>query len=134
MDGFDLHDFDCTVGPSIIGGNGFLSINAELRVPIAGNLGGSIFYDAAQVWKSFSSLGWRFEGNDGLRQGVGVGLWFMLPIGPLRAEYAWKLTRRVIPISIVDVTSPNVPDWNILGYSSTRESPGQFFVSIGFPF
>ncbi len=91
-------------GPSIIGGNGFVSINAELRVPIAGNLGGSVFYDAAQVWKSFSSVGWHFEGSDGLRQAVGVGLWYMLPIGPLRAEYAWKLTRRVIPITIVDVT------------------------------
>ena len=131
---FDLHDFNCTAGPSIIGGNGFLSINAELRVPIAGNLGGSVFYDAAQVWKSFSSVGWHFEGSNGLRQAVGVGLWYMLPIGPLRAEYAWKLTRRVIPISIVDVTKPDIVDWNILGYSSTREGPGQFYVSIGFPF
>ena len=98
--------FDCTQGPSIIGGNGFLSINAELRLPIVGNLGGSIFYDAAQVWKSFSSLGWRFEGDDGLRQAVGAGLWFMLPIGPLRAEYAWKVTRRTIPSRILDVTDP----------------------------
>jgi outer membrane protein assembly complex protein YaeT len=129
-----LQDFDCTPGPSIIGGNGFLSINAELRIPIAGNLGGSVFYDAAQVWKSFSSVGWRFEGSDGLRQGVGVGLWFMLPIGPLRAEYAWKLTRREIPITIVNVDDPDPLKWSVIGNATTRESPGQFFVSIGFPF
>jgi outer membrane protein insertion porin family len=134
-------NFNCTAGPRIIGGNGFLSLNAELRFPIAGNLGGTVFYDAAQVWKSFSSLGLRFEGSDGLRQGVGLGLWYMLPIGPLRAEYAWKLSRRVIPFAIVDVTGctsekpcPPFPKPNPLGYSETRESPGQFYISIGFPF
>jgi outer membrane protein insertion porin family len=131
-------DYNCTPGPRIIGGNGFISINAELRIPIWGNLGGTVFYDAAQVWKDFSSINLHMEGEDGLRQGVGVGLFYMLPIGPLRAEYAWKVTRRVIPFAIADVTGctaesgcSNPP---ILGYSSTRESAGQFFVSIGFPF
>jgi outer membrane protein assembly complex protein YaeT len=138
-----LSKYDCTAGPRIIGGNGFVTINAELRIPIAGNLGGTVFYDAAQVWKSFSSINLRFEGQDGLRQGVGVGLWYMLPIGPLRAEYAWKVTRRTIPFAIVDVTGCSAqtpcppkpfPEPYPLGFSEVRESPGQFYVSIGFPF
>ncbi len=141
-----LSDYDCTAGPRIIGGNGFVSINAEVRIPIAGNFGGTVFYDAAQVWKDFSSITLRFEGDNGLRQGVGVGLWYMLPIGPLRAEYAWKLTRRVIPTTIVNVTGcttkdpcppfPGPPDFpeNPIGITQTRESAGQFYVSIGFPF
>ena len=56
----------------------------------------------------------------------------MLPIGPLRAEYAFSLHRRVVPFQIVDVTDPAHP--LVLGRSQVRESPGQFFISIGFPF
>jgi outer membrane protein insertion porin family len=140
----DLSAYDCTAGPRVIGGNGFVSINAEIRIPIVGNLGGTVFYDAAQVWKDFSSITLRLEGDDGLRQGVGVGLFYMLPIGPLRAEYAWKVTRRVIPFDIINVTDctqqnpcpPNFPPPypDPLGQSTTRESPGQFYISIGFPF
>ena len=83
------------------------------------------------------------EGEDGLRQGVGVGLFYMLPIGPLRAEYAWKVTRRVIPYDIINVTGctqqnpcpPNFPpSFDPPQHGSTRESAGQFYVSIGFPF
>lgn len=128
-----LTDSDCSAGPRIVGGNGFLALSAELRVPLAGNLGAVAFYDAAQAWSSFSQINLRFEGADGLRQGAGVGLFYMLPIGPLRAEYAWKFTRRTIPFSVVDVTDPKNPiDTGIR--SQTRESPGQFFISIGFPF
>ncbi len=125
--------YDCSAGPWIVGGNGFIALSAELRVPIAGNFGAVAFYDAAQVWTNFSQIKLRFEGADGLRQGAGAGLFYMLPIGPLRAEYAWKLTRRTIPFTVVDVTDPTHPiDTGIR--SQTRESPGQFFISIGFPF
>ncbi|MGH9369238.1 MAG: BamA/TamA family outer membrane protein, partial [Thermoanaerobaculia bacterium] len=96
-------------------------------------LGGVLFYDAAQVWKRFSSIGLRFEGFDGLRQGAGAGLWYMLPIGPLRAEYSWKLTRRTIPFAVVDVTNPDDPQ-ELFCCSQARESAGQFYISIGFPF
>jgi len=126
-------DFDCTAGPRIIGGNGFVSLSAEFRVPIAGNLGAVAFYDASQVWTSFSQINLSFEGADGLRQGAGAGLFYMLPIGPLRAEYSWKFQRRTIPFSVIDVTDPKNPvDTGIR--SSTRESPGELFISIGFPF
>src|SRR5262249_4494615 len=105
----DSADFDCSAGPRVIGGNAFVSFNAEFRFPIAGNLGGVVFYDPAQVWRSFPRLNPRFEGVDGLRQGAGAGLWFMLPIGPLRAEYAFSLHRRVVPFQVVDVTDSAHP-------------------------
>jgi len=104
-----------------------------MRVPIAGNFGGVVFYDASQTWKHFSQITLRFEGDDGLRQSAGAGLFYMLPIGPLRAEYAWKLTRRTIPFEVVDVTDPANPR-PLPGTGTVRESPGQFFISIGFPF
>ncbi len=129
-----LADYDCSAGPRIIGGNGFVSLSAELRIPVAGNLGAVAFYDAAQVWASFSQINLRFEGVDGLRQGAGVGLFYMLPIGPLRAEYAWKFTRRTIPFVVQDVTDPNLQPPPVLAHSQVRESPGEFFISIGFPF
>jgi outer membrane protein assembly complex protein YaeT len=130
-----LVNFDCNSGPRILGGNGFLSLSSELRFPIAGNLGGSVFYDAAQVWRSFAQMKLKFEGDDGLRQSVGIGLFYMLPIGPLRAEYSWKITRRTIPFEVVNVTDPQHPVViPIEPMPTTRESAGQFFVSIGFPF
>ncbi|HEY7574810.1 MAG TPA: POTRA domain-containing protein, partial [Thermoanaerobaculia bacterium] len=123
-------NFDCVDGPRIVGGNAFVSLNAEIRIPIAGNLGAVVFYDAAQVWRRFTSMNLRFEGFDGLRQGAGAGLWFMLPVGPLRAEYSWKLTRRTIPFEIVNVDDTS----ETFCCFETRESAGQFYISIGFPF
>ena len=77
----------------------------------------------------------KFEGDDGLRQSVGAGLFYMLPIGPLRAEYAWKVARRTIPYDVVNVTDPEHPIVIPLFPTPTvRESAGQFYVSIGFPF
>ena len=126
--------FDCSSGPRIIGGNGFLSLSTELRFPIVGNLGGTVFYDASQVWRSFSQVKLKFEGDDGLRQSVGFGLFYMLPIGPLRAEYAWKVTRRTIPFEVVNVSVTPAEVLPVSPTPTVRESPGQFFVSIGFPF
>ena len=130
-------DFDCSVGPRIVGGKGFLALNVELRIPIAGNLGGVIFYDAAQVWRDFSQVSLRFEGASGLRQGAGFGLRFMTPIGPARVEYGWPLMARTIPFSIVQVdTDPRTGRAflvNTFGQDTVRES-GHFFFSIGYPF
>ena len=86
--------YDCDAGPRIVGGNGFLGVNAEFRFPIFGNVGGTVFYDAAQVWKNPADIRVSLEGDDGLRQGIGVGLRYMTPIGPVRIEYGWPLEPR----------------------------------------
>src|SRR5207237_1089157 len=94
--------FDCAPGPRIIGGNGMLAFNAEFRFPIAGPVQGALFYDAAQVWKNFSDVNFHFEGRDGLRQSVGLGIRIVLPIGPLRADYGIPLDRRTIPFNVTE--------------------------------
>jgi outer membrane protein insertion porin family len=129
----DLADFDCDTGPRIVGGNGFLGINAEYRFPIFGNVGGTLFYDAAQVWKRPSDIRVAIEGETGLRQGVGIGLRYMTPIGPVRVEYGWPLDPRTIAFDVIEVDE----DGNRLDpplARDTRKEKGRFFFSIGYPF
>ena len=130
-----LVNYDCDFGPRIVGGNGFLALNAELRFPIAGPIGGTLFWDASQVWPDFSDIRFSLEGEQGLRQGYGVGLRYMSPIGPIRVEYAWPLRPRTIHFDVTE----NMEDeqGNVLsvirGSGQTKES-GRFLLSIGYPF
>jgi outer membrane protein assembly factor BamA len=133
-----LSQFDCNFGPRIVGGNGFLSINAELRIPIFEGFGGTVFYDAAQVWQDPSNIRLALEGSTGLRQGVGLGLRYMTPIGPVRVEYGWPVEARTIPFSVTTTDKDGVatcgaPPLPSCITSTTRER-GKFFVSIGYPF
>ena len=126
------HNFDCDAGPRIVGGNGFLGINAEFRFPIFGNLGGAVFYDVAQVWKDPEDVRLSFGGKQGMRQGIGVGLRYMTPIGPVRIEYGWPLSPRDVDFNVVLVDEDGNPI-SILA-SDKRKEKGQFFFSIGYPF
>lgn len=137
----DLVEYDCSPGPRIIGGNGFMAWSLEYRVPILGNLGASIFYDLAQVWENPGDINFRLEGDTGLRQSIGAGLHYMTPIGPLRLEYALPVQQRTLPF---DVTVTQYPDGSacdprtdptscIRGSGSTTEK-GRILLSIGYPF
>jgi outer membrane protein insertion porin family len=128
----DLTGYDCDSGPRIVGGNGFLGFNAEFRFPIFGNLGATVFYDVAQVWKNPSDVRLGFEGKQGMRQGVGVGLRYMTPIGPVRIEYGWPVSAREVPFNVVLVDKDGNPV-SVLA-SARRKEKGQFFFSIGYPF
>ncbi|MGI0149068.1 MAG: BamA/OMP85 family outer membrane protein, partial [Thermoplasmata archaeon] len=131
----ELARYDCDTGPRIVGGNGFLGFNAEYRFPIIGNLGGTVFYDLAQVWKNPSDIRLAIEGETGLRQGVGVGLWYMTPIGPLRLEYGWPIDARSIPYNVTTVDENG--DTVILverDPRDVRKEKGRLFFSIGYPF
>ena len=142
-----LSKYDCDAGPRIVGGNGFLAINAELRIPLFDGFGGTLFYDAAQVWSEVSQIHPAIEGADGLRQGIGVGLRFMTPIGPIRAEYAWPVNPRNIDFTVTTTTTENSTSTtqcldpksgNIVPApcptAGTVREKGRFFVSIGYPF
>ena len=122
--------FDCDSGPRIIGGNGYLALNAEIRIPIAGNLGGDVFYDASQVWPNFSDIRVRFEGVDGLRQSVGIGLHYMLPIGPVRVGIGLPIRQQTVAFNVIDITKKGSPP---LASGSTKERL-RFFFSLGYPF
>lgn len=88
-----------------VGGNGMLLFNFDLRVPIAGPIGGLLFVDAGNVWAD-----WRDVRLDELKPGIGLGVRYLSPVGPLRLEVGWKLDRE------------------------TGEDPAVLFLSFGNPF
>jgi outer membrane protein insertion porin family len=77
----------------------------EWRVPIWGDLGLTVLFDAGNVWAGPSYV----KGSE-IRYGTGLGLAFMTPVGPLRLEYGLKLDKK------------------------PGEDPGAFNFSIGYPF
>jgi outer membrane protein assembly complex protein YaeT len=93
------------VDGSPVGGNALILLNMEYRRRISGPLFAAIFVDAGNVWGSpeqvnLSDVEW----------GPGLGLQYVTPAGPLRAEYAWRV---------------NAPE---------GEHGGQFYISFGVPF
>lgn len=88
-----------------VGGNAIILLNLEYRRRIAGQLFAAVFVDAGNVWASPGDV------NLGdIEWGPGLGLQYVTPAGPLRAEYAWRLD------------------------TPQGESGGQFFISFGVPF
>jgi len=69
-----------------IGGNSLIEGSAELRIPIAGALGGSVFVDFGNVYEP--SLTYRL---DELKYSVGAGVYYRTPVGPVRLELAWAI-------------------------------------------
>ncbi len=98
-----------SVGPSVegipSGGEVVGILNLEWLFPLRGPVRGLLFGDVGSVWEDLGSVD-----AGGLREDAGVGLRILTPIGPVRAEYAWKLDRR------------------------PEETAGQFYFSIGILF
>jgi outer membrane protein assembly complex protein YaeT len=93
------------VGPVLpLGGSGLLLFNAEYRFPIFSSLGGALFADAGNVYKDDTI---RF---DMLRYGLGLGVRYLSPVGPLRFDLGWPLQRR------------------------ERERAFTYFISLGYAF
>ena len=72
-----------------IGGTQFLQFNNEIRFPIYKKLGlgGTIFFDAGNVY------GPNYVGPF-LRTSVGVGFRWFSPMGPLRVEWGYNLSKK----------------------------------------
>jgi len=66
-----------------LGGENFTTFNVEYTFPIFGDLDGAVFTDAGTVGHSVSDGGQ-------LRYGIGSGLRYKLPIGPLRLDYGYN--------------------------------------------
>ena len=88
-----------------VGGLGFNTINVELRRRLLGDLSGSLFFDLGNVAPNQSVIesGRRPPQNrsdavsdtlndffNDFRPGVGFGLHYKLPIGPVRCDLAWN--------------------------------------------
>jgi outer membrane translocation and assembly module TamA len=73
--GYDLYS---------IRGDRMLLASAEARIPLSAGVQGALFADAGNAW----APGARASLSD-LRAGVGIGLRFLTPIGPLRLDAAY---------------------------------------------
>jgi outer membrane protein assembly complex protein YaeT len=87
-----------------IGGNSIFIANLEYRFPIFSSLGGAVFTDIGNVYPRTV-----IHFND-LRYGVGTGLRYLSPVGPLRFDIGYKLRRR------------------------SYEKPFAFFITLGYAF
>ena len=88
-----------------VGGNGLLLLNMDYRFPIAGAVGGTVFADFGNVWAD-----WRDVDPREAKLGLGAGVRYRSPVGPIRLEVAWKLDREEL------------------------EDPFEIFLSLGNPF
>ena len=88
-----------------VGGLAFNTVNVELRRKLVGDLSGSLFLDAGNVApnRSYSERGQGVPESSSaavsdtlddflrdFRYGIGCGLQYMLPIGPVRADLAFN--------------------------------------------
>ena len=66
----------------------FYLVKSELRFPIYGDFGAVLFYDGGAV----KILGEAIEPE--YRDAAGVGVRYNTPVGPVSAEYGYKLKRQ----------------------------------------
>ena len=71
-----------------IGGNKLVVTNVEFNFPIYDIIRGVLFWDAGNVFVEKKEF---FD--QPLRMGVGMGIRFFTPIGPLRFDWGWPLNR-----------------------------------------
>ena len=67
-----------------IGGEAMNILSVELRRKLSGNFSGALFFDTGNVILDFEDY---LDFAD-FRSGIGVGLRYLLPIGPVRLDYA----------------------------------------------
>ncbi|MGH8100360.1 MAG: BamA/OMP85 family outer membrane protein, partial [Chthoniobacterales bacterium] len=79
----DLGPLDPKGNP--IGGEFFTVFNIEYTFPIVGELQGALFTDAGNLLPSS-----EHPSLDDMRYGVGMGLRYKLPIGPIRLDYGFN--------------------------------------------
>ena len=74
-----------------IGGNKFVQFNAEIRFPIAPQVGayGVAFFDTGDIYSNDENIDLL-----SLRESAGLGLRWLSPMGPVRLEYGWILDRK----------------------------------------
>ncbi len=76
-----------------IGGNIEALGTVEYQIPLFFGIKAAVFYDVGQVWGPDISQGTKFDIGD-LRHGMGAGLRWNSPFGPIRVDYGIKLDQR----------------------------------------
>ena len=88
-----------------LGGLGVLLANVEFRSLLLNQFGVSVFLDSGNVFQKHEDIS-----LDRLKHGVGVGIFVLTPVGPLRVDYGKKLD------------------------PEEGQPEDQWFMSLGFPF
>jgi len=73
----------------------FFLVKSELRFPLAGNLGGILFYDGGAVYLGEFSL------EDPYRDSIGAGIKYDTPVGSFVLQMGYKLDRKMGGIDTV---------------------------------
>jgi outer membrane protein insertion porin family len=76
-----------------IGGNVEALGTVEYQIPLFFGIKAAVFYDVGQVWGPDISQGTRIDIGD-VRHGMGAGLRWNSPFGPIRVDYGIKLDQR----------------------------------------
>ena len=76
-----------------IGGNSEALGTVEYQIPLFFGIKAAVFYDIGQVWGPDISAGTKIDLSD-LRHGVGAGLRWNSPFGPIRIDYGIKLDQK----------------------------------------
>ena len=76
-----------------IGGNSEALGTVEYQIPLFFGIKAAVFYDIGQVWGPDISAGTKIDLSD-LRHGVGAGLRWNSPFGPIRVDYGIKLDQK----------------------------------------
>src|SRR5205823_3479571 len=80
-----------------LGGNALLFNTVEFRFPLLGsNLGGALFHDAGNVYRSFSDISFRASQKDPqdfnyMVHAAGMGVRYRTPVGPVRVDLAYSI-------------------------------------------
>lgn len=70
---------------NVFQGTKMLTLNSEVRFPIAGNFTGCFFYDWGDTWTDKAKL-------SNFKRGTGLGIRFLIPgLGPIRLDWGYNL-------------------------------------------
>ena len=97
-----------------IGGEGIFLASTEIRIPIYGSVGMSLFADTGQLMLEVRDFeDYRISK---LNHAVGASLWYNTPIGPIRVDFGINPDRKTNPLT------------------GTKEDMFAWYISIGFSF
>lgn len=78
------------------GGEAATTLNLELRRNLTGNLAGALFVDLGNVTEQVQD----YLEFDGFRSGLGVGIRYLLPVGPVRLDLGYNPNTKTDPFTL----------------------------------